>query len=100
MATQLETARSGHISDAMKCVANQENMKPELIRDEIAAGRLVIPANVKHLADNLVPAGIGRALTVKINANIGASNVKSSLDGELRRVLLENISLNRCIMIS
>jgi len=86
LATQLETARSGHISEAVKCVAQQENIKAEIIRDELAAGRLVIPANHIHLADNLVPKGIGRAVTVKINANVGASDVRSSLAGEIEKM--------------
>jgi phosphomethylpyrimidine synthase len=86
MATQLQMARDGVISDAMKCVAVAEGLKPELIREEVAAGRVVIPANTIHLADNLVPEGIGRALTCKINANIGASDVKSSLEGEIHKM--------------
>ncbi|MBW8014599.1 MAG: phosphomethylpyrimidine synthase ThiC [Planctomycetes bacterium] len=86
MSTQLEIARSGQISDAVKSVAAIENLAPKFIRDEVAAGRIVICANKVHLADNLVPAGIGRALTVKINANIGASDVRSSLDGEVEKM--------------
>ncbi len=86
MTTQLQTARTGHISPAVKCVALKENIPAKLITEEIAAGRLVIPANKIHLAGNLVPVGIGRALSTKINANIGASNVSSSLDGELEKM--------------
>lgn len=86
MATQLEIARSGKISDVIQRVADIENLKAEFIRDEVAAGRIVIPANTIHLADNLVPAGIGRSLTVKINANIGASDVRSSLDAEIEKM--------------
>ena len=86
MSTQLEIARSGQISDAVKSVAVIENLEPKFIRDEVAAGRVVICANKIHLADNLVPAGIGRALTCKINANIGASDVRSSLDGEIDKM--------------
>ncbi|MCK5564284.1 MAG: phosphomethylpyrimidine synthase ThiC [Planctomycetes bacterium] len=86
MATQLEIARSGHISDAVKCVAQQEGIPAETIKDELAKGHLVIPANTIHLADNLVPKAIGRAVSVKINANIGASTVLSSLDDEIEKM--------------
>lgn len=88
MATQLETARAGKISDAVRCVSQQEGIEAEVIRDELAAGRLAIPANTVHLADNLVPAAVGRAVSVKINANIGASNVRSSLDEEIEKMKL------------
>lgn len=86
MATQLEIARDGIISEAVKCAAQQEGIGAETIRDELAAGRLVIPANTIHLADNLVPKAIGRAVSVKINANIGASDVRSSLAGEVEKM--------------
>jgi len=86
MSTQLEIARSGQISDAVKSVAAIENLEPKFICDEVAAGRVVICANKIHLADNLVPTGIGWALTCKINANIGASDVRSSLDGEIDKM--------------
>ena len=86
MATQLELARQGQITDAMKCVAQCEGLDVHLIRDELAAGRLVIPANTIHLAGNLVPAAVGRAVSVKINANIGCSSVRSSLDGEVEKM--------------
>lgn len=86
MSTQLENARSGKITEQVISVAASENLKPEFVRDEVAAGRIVIPANSVHLADNLVAAGIGRALRVKINANIGASDVRSSLDGEIKKM--------------
>ncbi len=88
MPTQLEIARSGLISDAVRCVAQREDLDAEMIRRELAAGRLVIPANSIHLADNLVPAAVGRAVSVKINANIGASNVRSSLDEEIAKMKL------------
>ncbi len=57
--TQLSAAKAGEISAQMKRVAQREGQSPEFIRDEIAAGRLVIPANPKHLAGKLDPAGIG-----------------------------------------
>ena len=86
MATQLEIAREGKVSDAAKCVGLAENVEPTIIRDEVAAGRLVIPANKVHLANNLVPAGIGRAVCIKVNANIGASDVRSTAAGEVEKM--------------
>jgi len=86
MATQLEIARRGTISDEVRVVALAENVDAELIRDELAAGRLVIPANKLHLAAGLKPAGIGRVLSTKVNANIGTSNVRSSVAGELEKM--------------
>ena len=86
MATQLQIARGGTISDEVKFVAKAENIDAELIRDQIAAGRLVIPANKQHLKTNLVPAGIGRVLTTKVNANIGTSSVRSSVEAELDKM--------------
>jgi phosphomethylpyrimidine synthase len=86
MSTQLELARKGQITEAMKCVAQREGVDVHTIRDELAAGRLVIPANTKHLAGNLVPAAVGRSVSVKINANIGCSSVRSSLDGEIEKM--------------
>ncbi len=86
MTGQLETAKKGIISPEVRTVAEKENLSAEFVRDELAAGRLVIPANTIHLKKNLIPAGIGKALTVKVNANIGASNVSSSLDEELKKL--------------
>lgn len=86
MATQLQEARNGHITEAMKCVAQREGVEPETILSETAAGRLVIPANRLHLAGALVPAGIGRAVSTKVNANIGLSSVRSSLEGEIDKM--------------
>jgi len=86
MATQLEIAREGKVSDAVKCVGLTENLEPAAVRDEVAAGRMVIPANKVHLANNLVPAGIGRAVCIKVNANIGASTVRSSLADEVEKM--------------
>ena len=79
MTTQYINARDAVITDQMRRVAERENRSPETIRDEIAAGRLVIPANRVHLnpagpgATPLDPCGIGSAVTTKINANIGSS---------------------------
>ena len=145
--TQLESARSGHITPEMQRAAVCENVTPEFIRDQVAAGRVVIPANVRHLAGSggeapiqnselgikkepsgerhsqflipnsqfslwvnqtvaqrrawlddpdycrgqrapkrLDPAGIGRAITTKINANIGASPVSSDQATEIKKL--------------
>jgi len=84
--TQLQIARKGLISDEAKSVAKIENVDPELIRAELAAGRVVIPANKLHLATNLKPAGIGRIFTTKVNANIGTSSVSSSIEAEIEKM--------------
>ncbi len=86
MATQIEIARAGTISEEVNSVAEAENVDAEVIRDELAAGRLVIPANKLHLKGALKPAGIGRVLSTKVNANIGTSNVRSSVEGELEKM--------------
>jgi len=86
MGTQLETARAGNISGQVRLIATAEAVSPELIRSEIAAGRLVIPANKLHLKTNLKPVGIGRLLSTKVNANIGTSSVRSSIDAELEKM--------------
>jgi phosphomethylpyrimidine synthase len=84
--TQLHRARKGEITDQMRRVAERERLGPELIRDEVAAGRLVIPANVHHAS--LDPQGIGDAVTCKINTNIGGSPVRSSAKEELKKLRL------------
>jgi phosphomethylpyrimidine synthase len=79
-------ARQGAITPAMRRVAERENLPAELIRDEVARGRLVIPANVNHLAKRLDPMAIGAVASVKINANIGNSAVESDVSGELEKL--------------
>jgi phosphomethylpyrimidine synthase len=86
MATQLESARQGVITPEMEFVARREELTPELIRDEVAAGRMVIPANRVHLAGRLEPMCIGIAAKCKINANIGNSAVTSNVDEELDKL--------------
>ncbi|MCR4314736.1 MAG: phosphomethylpyrimidine synthase ThiC [Planctomycetes bacterium] len=78
--TQIHAARKGIITEQMRYVAEREGVDAELIRSEIAAGRLIIPANVNHT--RLEPMGIGLALSCKINANIGNSATTSKLDEE------------------
>ncbi len=84
--TQLASARQGVVTDAMRRVAEREGLDPELIRSELARGRLIIPANIHHLATSLDPMGIGTVASVKINANIGNSAVSSQKDEELRKL--------------
>jgi phosphomethylpyrimidine synthase len=84
--TQLEAARAGDITPEMECVAKRENLTSEVVRDEVAAGRMVIPANRQHLTLGLEPMGIGIAATCKINANIGNSAVTSDDSGELEKL--------------
>src|SRR5919199_1487370 len=86
--TQMRFARNGEITDAMRFVAEREALSPELVRDEVARGRLIIPANVRHLAGSLEPMCIGTVARVKINANIGTSAVTSSLDEEVEKLRL------------
>jgi len=86
MSTQLIRAQAGEITPEMKFVADREGIEPALVRDEVAAGRLVIPANTVHLSKRLEPMGIGLACRCKINANIGNSAVTSDQQGELDKL--------------
>ena len=86
MTTQLLAAQSGEITPEMEFVAKRENLSSELIRDEVAAGRMVIPANKIHLSGRLEPMCIGVAATCKINANIGNSAVTSDVGEELQKL--------------
>ena len=82
--TQMHFARKGVVTPEMKRVAEREQTEPELIRDEVARGRMVIPANVNHTS--LDPMGIGINALCKINANIGNSSVQSDVDKELLKL--------------
>ncbi|MGD0389219.1 MAG: phosphomethylpyrimidine synthase ThiC [Tepidisphaeraceae bacterium] len=85
--TQLEQARAGIVSAEMKRVALREpHLSPEQIRAEIAAGRMILPANKVHLQYKLEPMCIGRASLTKINANMGASPVSSGTDEEVEKL--------------
>src|SRR5947209_5048463 len=84
--TQLEAARKGIITDEMHYVAQREDLALELIRDEVARGRMVIPANTVHLAKRLEPMAIGVAAKCKINANIGNSAVTGKAEDELEKL--------------
>ena len=86
MMTQIESARQGHVTPEMEFVARREDLEPELIRSEVARGRMVIPANINHLTKHLEPMGIGVASACKINANIGNSAVTGNVDDELEKL--------------
>jgi len=86
--TQIEEARRGTITPEMTYVANREQLDPELVRAEVARGRMVIPANKKHLRQGLQPMGIGIKAKCKINANIGNSAVTSDIENELAKLKL------------
>jgi phosphomethylpyrimidine synthase len=82
--SQMHYARRGEITEEMRFVALRENVKPEFVRDEVARGRAIIPANRNHL--ELEPMIIGRNFLVKINANIGNSAVSSSIEEEVEKL--------------
>jgi phosphomethylpyrimidine synthase len=84
--TQIEMARQGKITSEMHHVARRESLDPELVRTEIARGRMIIPANTVHLALGLEPMAIGKLARCKINANIGNSAVTSNIDNELAKL--------------
>ncbi len=86
--TQMHYARQGIITEEMHYIAKREKVAPELVRSEVACGRLIIPANINH--SNLEPMAIGVASKCKINANIGNSAVTSNIDEELAK-------LNYCV---
>jgi len=85
--TQLENARLGDVTPAMRRVAEREtHLTQEQVRDEVAAGRMIIPANTVHLSRALDPMCIGRAGLTKVNANMGASPVSSGTDEEVEKL--------------
>src|SRR5438309_11889878 len=82
--TQMHYARRGIITEEMNFVAQREKLSPDLIRSEVARGRMIIPANIRHA--ELEPMCIGVASKCKINANIGNSATTSNLDEELAKL--------------
>ena len=84
--TQIEQARRGLVTPEIEAVARSEQLAAELVRDEVARGRMVIPANRVHLQKGLRPIGIGVAARTKINANIGKSALSSDTDCELQKL--------------
>ena len=82
--TQLHYARKGIVSEEMAYVARRERLEPELVRSEVARGRMIIPANIHHA--NLEPMCIGVASCCKINANIGNSSTTSNIQEEVDKL--------------
>jgi phosphomethylpyrimidine synthase len=82
--TQLRYAREGRITPEMEFIAIRENVKPAVVREEIARGRAIIPANVNHPESE--PMIIGSKFLVKVNANIGNSAVVSSIEAEVEKM--------------
>ena len=82
--TQLRYAREGTVTEEMRYVASRENIEPEKIRQEVARGRMIVPANVNHAS--LEPMCIGKAARIKINANIGNSQTTSEIEAELEKL--------------
>src|SRR5688572_5870915 len=85
--TQMQRARGGEVTPEMKHVAEKEKTTPEFVREEVARGRAIIPANINHLKHGRMdPMIIGINFTCKINANIGNSATTSNIDGELEKL--------------
>jgi phosphomethylpyrimidine synthase len=82
--SQMHFARRGVVTEEMEYVARREKLSAELVREEVARGRMIIPANVNH--PELEPMAIGVASLCKINANIGNSAVSSNIDEELKKL--------------
>ena len=84
MATQMQQAREGKITDAMRIVAEQEHIDAETIRERVAQGTVTICANINH--KSLIPRGVGEGLKVKVNANIGTSSTFPDIEPELKKL--------------
>lgn len=82
--SQMHYARLGEITEEMQYIALRENVAPEFVRDEVAKGRAIIPANINHPESE--PMIIGRNFLVKINANIGNSAILSSIEDEVEKM--------------
>jgi phosphomethylpyrimidine synthase len=82
--TQMHYARKGVVTEEMQYVARRERLAPDLVRSEVARGRMIIPANIRHT--NLEPMAIGVAAKCKINANIGNSSTTSNIEEELEKL--------------
>src|SRR5262250_5287 len=82
--TQMHYARLGQITEEMEYVGRRERLSPETVRDEVARGRMIIPANIHHT--NLEPMCIGVASLCKVNANIGNSSTTSEVGEELEKL--------------
>lgn len=87
MATQMQLAREGKVTDAMRHVAEEEHVAVEAVRERVAKGTIAICANVNHLAQgNFQPRGVGEGLRTKVNANIGTSSTFPEIAPELEKL--------------
>jgi phosphomethylpyrimidine synthase len=84
LVTQMQFAKRGEVTPEMEFVALREGLPAEMVREEVARGRAIIPANINH--PELEPMIIGRRFHVKINANIGNSAVTSSIEEEVDKL--------------
>ncbi len=84
--TQKDYAINGIITDAMRIAAEKEGVSPNVVMDEVARGRAVIPANINHLSISLSPIVIGKVFKTKINANIGTSAINPLLEEEIEKL--------------
>jgi len=84
--TQMQMARKGEITKEMTIVAQKEGQDIEFIREGVASGQIIIPANINH--SNLDPCGLGKGLTTKVNANIGTSSDYDDLSVEMEKLRL------------
>jgi len=82
--SQLHYARAGVITEEMQFVAQRERLSPDVVRGEVARGRMIIPANINH--PELEPMCIGVESLCKINANIGNSAITSNINEELTKL--------------
>ena len=97
--TQLEAALKGIVTPEMTIVAEEEGISVEILMDLISRGRVVIPANRNH--KTLHPRGIGRALRVKVNANIGTSPKNTDIDAELEKLsMIEKLNAESVMDLS
>lgn len=84
--TQMDAAKQGIITKQMEIVAQKEHLEPEVIRQRVAQGTVVIPANINHTS--LSPEGIGQGLRTKINVNLGISGDSVDYEREMEKVRL------------
>ncbi len=95
--TQLESAGKGIVTPQMKIVAEAEGLDAEFIREGVARGRIVIPANINH-DEKLIPCGIGQGLKTKVNANIGTSSDFGDINTELEKLRVAIDAGSACSM--
>lgn len=84
MENQMEAARKGHITEALKRVAKDENVAPEKLRDLVSEGKVAILYNPRH--KHSAPKGVGMGLSIKVNANLGTSPERVDLELELQKL--------------